>query len=130
MKFTTGMIAVAAWLLGPPPAIAGDILFGAFHYGEINLRLPQSVLHLENILGSAENFEPMADYNPDSRLRQLGRPVGRLDVLYSDDGVKHLHRSAGIGPVPADELPLHCHRPRVWASKPEMPVSNREAWGR
>ena len=75
MRISTFVIAGAIWLAAPMAGMAGDILFDADQYGEVTLRLPQSVLHLENILGSAENFEPLADYNPDCLT---SAPMGQI----------------------------------------------------
>lgn len=68
-------------------ASAGEPLFPRSQYGSVDLRMPQSTISLESILGANPNYELIADYAPEDRIRQLARPVGRLDILLSAGGV-------------------------------------------
>lgn len=69
------------------PALAGEPLFPRSQYGNVDLRMPQSTISLESILGANPNYELIADYAPEDRIRQMARPVGRLDILLAAGGV-------------------------------------------
>lgn len=81
------MRAVLPLLLLPATALAGDPVFPRSQYGNVDLRMPQSTLSLESVLGTNPNFERIADYDPADRISLMARPVGRLDVLMSVGGV-------------------------------------------
>ncbi len=69
-------------------ALAGsEALFPTTQYGDVTLRMPQSTLHLESVLGGNSAFEKLATYDPSDRIRKLAEPVGRLDVNLSAGGV-------------------------------------------
>ncbi len=87
MRPRSCFIAIGAFLGASSQLFADDIFFSSEQYGQFNLRLPESLLFLDNALVGIENFEPLSEYSANSRLRQLGRPVGRLDVLYGDGGL-------------------------------------------
>ncbi len=68
-------------------ATAEEPTFRATQYGQLDLFLPQSTLHLESILGSMALWEEVSSYHPKDRIRELARPVGRLDLQLSKGGM-------------------------------------------
>ena len=82
-----GALAVAFALMlpfGAGQALAQDSRFPVSAYGKVNIPPPQSLTNVEAVLRSNPNFEPLGSYNPNDRLRQLSRPIGRLDILYGE----------------------------------------------
>ena len=58
-------------------------IFDADQYGSLNLKRRQSTGRLESIISrDAARFELISTYPETSRIRRMGRPVGRLDVQF------------------------------------------------
>lgn len=79
---------------------AEELLYSAHQWGQVNLRIEQSsaAQTLESILADPDsNFEPLEPYPPNGRLRQLSRPVGRLDIRF-DSGKWVTCTASLIGP--------------------------------
>ena len=74
-----GLLAACAAV--PAHAGQGVVMFPADQFGHAQLVLPQSTLHLENVLGRNPNFERLSSYNPKDPVRLMANPVGRLDLL-------------------------------------------------
>lgn len=77
-----------AMLMQAPSAVADQapVMFPAEQFGRASLNLPQSTIHLENVLGKNANFERLIDYSTTDRFRVLSNPVGRLDLLVQSNG--------------------------------------------
>jgi V8-like Glu-specific endopeptidase len=75
--------AVASVMVLPAAAHAQqtNVMFPASQFGNAYLVLPQSTMHLEQVLGRNANFERLINYNKDDQLRIMANPVGRLDLL-------------------------------------------------
>ncbi|KUF11718.1 right-handed parallel beta-helix repeat-containing protein [Pseudoponticoccus marisrubri] len=74
--------AFAALALVAGSALAQPAEFPASDFGKIVVSPRQSTsgFQFEQAIGSYQN-EPIANYGENSPLRQLGRPIGRLDLL-------------------------------------------------
>ena len=62
---------------GEPVVTKGGVIGGGINHRQSGAR------ELKADLSDNANFEPLEIYSPDSRLRRLSRPVGRLDVQFS-----------------------------------------------
>lgn len=62
------------------------VLYPADQWGSANIRNKQAGVGsvLESVLGESPNFEPLNEYSASSNLRKLSRPIGRLDIRFSD----------------------------------------------
>jgi Trypsin-like peptidase domain len=69
-------------ILSAIPATAQiDYLLSPDQLGSASLEFPPEVMVLESSFNTVPNFEPIKDFTRENRYRQLGRSVGRLDIL-------------------------------------------------
>lgn len=104
-----GVLVTLALLAPPAMAGEGPVMFPPEQFGQTYLTLPQSTVHLENVLGKNPNFEKLSDYAVTDRLRELSNPVGRLDLLVDYDG--HLGVVTCTASIISDDYVLtnnHC----------------------
>jgi V8-like Glu-specific endopeptidase len=76
--------AVLLFALDAGAAHAQIRFLPASEYEPVNIRTPQSIVSNVNALSQQNVFERLANFRPDSRYRQAGRPVGRLKVHVRD----------------------------------------------
>ena len=75
---------------------------GARHLARIDLPLPQSLGHLEKLIGDTDNFEPIKNFSANNRYRiAVGIAVGPLcyspAFVLRHDPIERRHRIAGRG---------------------------------
>jgi len=80
------LLSAVLLLAGMAPAWSDEIRYPEHYIDRVDLPLPQSSMHLEAIVGDAENFEPIANFSTSNRYRILSNPVGRLNLLVEQDG--------------------------------------------
>ena len=82
-----GLAASTAWAGSPQlQQTGGDIVFSGDYYGRVDLPIPQAFGHLKRLIGDADNFEPINTFSESNRYRIMASPIGRLDLLVSQDG--------------------------------------------
>lgn len=82
-------IAILLLMLYPSLAWSAvkDAEFDGDQYGRVNLFNKQMTRTYEAVLDGRPNYELLQQYGTTDRLRQLSRPVGRLDVMTRDNGM-------------------------------------------
>lgn len=82
--------AIFFLLLFPNFALAAmpEAEFDADQYGRINLFNRQTTRNFEAVLNRQPNFEQLQQYGVSDRLRQLSRPIGRLDIVLKNKKMK------------------------------------------
>lgn len=108
--FAEGLLVAvcSAMLMAANSAAAGpEIRYPGNYYGRVDLPLPQSLGHLEKLIGDTDNFEPIKNFSANNRYRIAAKPIGRLDLLLRKGGKKVV--SVCTGWLISDDLMVTNH---------------------
>lgn len=90
MKRSTRNFRAGAWIIATcitsSPSWSQEVHFPAAYFGRTDMPLPESIVHLEKVIGDTNNFEPVDQFSEGNRYRVLSNPVGRLDLMVEDKG--------------------------------------------
>jgi TPR repeat protein len=79
------IIAAIKLLLFSQNLIAEQLMFPAGQWGQARLAMPQSTNNLESLFRvGGDNFEPIQGFSKKHYYRENAGPVGRLDIMASD----------------------------------------------